>query len=145
MTTSLARAETARPMPELRLLTWALLALPTFLVTGFSIILVSGIIKAGSYATLIHTPVDPKEVVPFGLHGWNPFAWLYYGVALALPLSFTVGALLALIGAGNLARPAVWAHRRTWTWLAAGVLCNALLIALLFAPITDQLHGWWAD
>jgi hypothetical protein len=143
MTTTAAPASRS---PEMRLLVGAQLAIPAAALLGFALVYLGGLATTGDHATLIGPPpVDPKEGIPFGFHAWNPFTWLYLAVVLMVSIGWVFVALAGLLGAANLARPAVRADRRSWRPLLAGTLACAAYLALLFSPATRELLVWFAD
>lgn len=128
----------------LRLLLVVLFAIPAVAVLGFAAIYLAAFSIAGDHATLVGTPIDPKDGIPLGYHWWNPFTWLFNAVVLAITM-WPLAGLAVITGVANLARPSVRADRRTTVLLAAAVVCCAAYLAVLFHPATDALLGWFAD
>jgi hypothetical protein len=133
-----------RPL-ALRLVLWAQYAVPAAVLGGFALVYLAALAVAGDHATLVGTPVDPKDGIPFDFHWWNPFTWLYCGIVLVDALGWLVASAAGLAGLALLTRRAVWADQRTRLLLIGGVACCALLLALSAHPATLELRLWFAD
>jgi hypothetical protein len=87
---------------------------------------------------------DPKDVVPFGMHGWNPFMWLY-GITGLLYLAGLASPVLALYSAALLARERHALPRRFRVLLLAGIVGGVLVTVLRFTPTGADIQAWWLD
>ncbi|QLQ35727.1 hypothetical protein [Micromonospora robiginosa] len=87
---------------------------------------------------------DPKDLVPFGMHGWNPFMWLY-GLTALLYLAGLASPLLAGYGVMLLARERRSLPRGLRTLLLAGVVAGVVATLLRFTPAGADMQAWWLD
>ncbi|MEV4490922.1 hypothetical protein AB0K04_12475 [Micromonospora coxensis] len=88
---------------------------------------------------------DPKDMVPFGMGGANPFTWLYLAVGLLYLTGFVLGPALAVYTGAVLARG--W-HRyppRARRLLLTATVVTVVLTVLRFTPALDTVHRWWLD
>lgn len=96
-------------------------------------------------AAMLAMQHDPEGIVPFGLHGLNPFTWLYGAIALLFLLGpFLSPALLAVsvpvlvFGRQALSRPAA-------NWLIAAAVTAVVLPVLRLSPLGADVTTWWID
>ncbi|MGR6316600.1 hypothetical protein Q2K19_10055 [Micromonospora soli] len=87
---------------------------------------------------------DPKDLVPFGMHGWNPFMWLY-GITSLLYLGGLASPLLALYSAALLARERHELSRRSRVLLLVGIVGGVAVTVLRFIPAGADMQAWWLD
>ncbi|MEU6025268.1 hypothetical protein [Micromonospora sp. NPDC047134] len=140
---SMADAATGRP-PLLRTVAAAQLAL----IVAFAIVaaLWLGRMAAAEVgpAEMQTGAYDPKDLIPFGMHGWNPFLWLY-GITSLLYLGGLASPLLALYSAALLA----WKRHELPRWsrvlLLVGIVGGVVVTVLRFVPAGADLHAWWLD
>ncbi|SCE99633.1 hypothetical protein GA0074695_2747 [Micromonospora viridifaciens] len=87
---------------------------------------------------------DPKDVVPLGMHGWNPFMWLY-GITSLLYLAGLAIPLLVLYSAALLAKERHELPRRLRVLLLIGIIGGVVVTALRFTPAGADMQAWWLD
>ncbi|MEU8419730.1 hypothetical protein AB0C15_02485 [Micromonospora sp. NPDC048835] len=95
-------------------------------------------------ADMVTGAYDPKELVPFGMDGLNPFFWLYAVVGML----YVAGAVLALpmaIVAVALAAREREALPRVTRVLLAGAVGGLLVLVARFTPPLLDMHRWWLD
>lgn len=85
---------------------------------------------------------DPKDLVPFGMSGLNPFAWLYLVVSLLYLSGVVIGPALALYTA-----VVVWRDRsvRPRVLLITAAIVTLTLTVLRLSQLLDDVHQWWLD
>jgi hypothetical protein len=92
---------------------------------------------------------DPKELVPFGMGGMNPFAWAYGLLSILFLLGF-----LASPGLLGVSVPLLVATRRTIGAAAGRTAWRVLLVAAVTAlalpvatatPLGRDALTWWLD
>ena len=96
-------------------------------------------------AELRNGAYDPKEYVPFGLSGANPFAWLHALVALLYLVGFLASPALALLSLPLLAREWRALPRRARVLPLVGIVSAAALPLLRLIPAVSDMHRWWLD
>jgi hypothetical protein len=105
--------------------------------------------NGGDRQGMLHGEYDPKELVPFGLDGLNPFTWVYGLVSLLFLLGF-----LASPGLLGLSVPLLVASRRTitpaagrtaWRVLLFAATTALLLPAAMATPLGRDVLTWWLD
>ncbi|MGC4889664.1 hypothetical protein [Micromonospora sp. DT227] len=82
--------------------------------------------------------------MPFGMHGWNPFMWLY-GLTALRYLAGLASPLLAGYGVVLLARDRRSLPRGLRALLLAGVVAGVVLTVLRFTPVGADMQAWWLD
>ncbi|SCG41506.1 hypothetical protein [Micromonospora humi] len=87
---------------------------------------------------------DPKDLVPLGMHGWNPFMWLY-GLTAMLFLAGLASPLLAGYGALLLARDRRALSGALRALLLVGVVAGLVVTVLRFTPVGADMQAWWLD
>ncbi|MCX4468879.1 hypothetical protein OOK41_00870 [Micromonospora sp. NBC_01655] len=88
---------------------------------------------------------DPKDLVPFGLSGMNPFTWFYALVALLYLVGFLVSPALAMVSLPLLARTWHELSRPARALLLAGIVSAVALPLLRLIPAVGDMHRWWLD
>ncbi|MFG3420097.1 hypothetical protein ACIBTZ_12055 [Micromonospora sp. NPDC049460] len=137
--------EAAERPPLLR----TVVAAQSALTAAFVVVLtlwVGRMVAAGVGPDEMHTGAyDPKDLVPFGLSGANPFTWLYGAVSLLYLCGLAAGPLLAVYSVALLtgSRPSI--SRRTWRVLLALTVTAVIVAAIRFAPIGTDMQRWWLD
>jgi hypothetical protein len=96
-------------------------------------------------AEMVTGQYDPKDMVPFGMSGANPFAWLYLAVSLLYLAGVVLGPALALYTAAVLARERDRLPPRARALLLAATLTTLALTVLRFTPVLHDMHRWWLD
>ena len=96
-------------------------------------------------AEMLTGAYDPKDVVPFGMSGLNPFLWLYAVVGVLYLTGAVLGLPLAIVAVVLVAREREALPRATRSLLLAGAVGSLLvLVARLTPPLLD-MHRWWLD
>ncbi|MDG4807257.1 hypothetical protein O7634_10910 [Micromonospora sp. WMMD1120] len=96
-------------------------------------------------AEMLTGAYDPKDLVPFGMDGTNPFFWLY-GVVGMLYLVGAVSALpLAIVAVALAARERDTPPRATRALLLTGAVGGLLVLVARFTPPLLDMHRWWMD
>ncbi|MEV1070656.1 hypothetical protein [Micromonospora parva] len=88
---------------------------------------------------------DPKDVIPFGMGGLNPFLWLYAVVGMLYVAGALLGLPLAIVAAALAARERDALSRATRTLLLAGAVGGLLVLVARFTPPLLDMHRWWLD
>ncbi|MGN9908606.1 hypothetical protein ACTMTJ_13770 [Phytohabitans sp. LJ34] len=105
--------------------------------------------SGGDRHGMLHGEYDPKELVPFGMTGLNPFTWVYALVSLLFLLSF-----LASPGLLSVSVPLLVTTRRTVAAAAGRTAWRVLLFAAVTAlalplvtvtPLGRDALTWWLD
>ncbi|MEV0152878.1 hypothetical protein AB0H57_03945 [Micromonospora sp. NPDC050686] len=141
-----SRAEPADPRPPLvRTVIVAQLAV----IGAFAVVAamyVGRMLAAGvGPAEMVTGQYDPKDMVPFGLTGWNPFAWLYLVVALLHLAGAVLAPALAVFAVVTVARERRALSGRARALLLGGAVGGLLVLALRFLPAVADMHRWWLD
>lgn len=88
---------------------------------------------------------DPKDMVPFGMDGVNPFLWLYAVVAILYLVGAVLGPLLAIVAVALVAREREALPRVTRALLLTGVVGSLLVLVARFTTPLLNMHQWWLD
>ncbi|MEH0820876.1 MULTISPECIES: hypothetical protein [unclassified Micromonospora] len=96
-------------------------------------------------AEMVTGQYDPKDMVPFGMSGANPFAWLYLAVSLLYLGGVVLGPALALYTGAVLARERGRLPRRALVLLLTATVTTLVLTVLRLSPALDGMHRWWLD
>ncbi|MGQ5263233.1 hypothetical protein ACTWLT_21100 [Micromonospora sp. ZYX-F-536] len=96
-------------------------------------------------AEMLTGAYDPKELVPFGMHGANPLFWLYAVVALLYLVGAVLGLPLAVVAVALAARERDALPRTARTLLLAGAASSVLVLVARFTPPLLDMHRWWLD
>ncbi|WP_406077656.1 hypothetical protein [Micromonospora sp. NBC_00858] len=96
-------------------------------------------------AEMLTGAYDPKELIPFGMHGANPFLWLYAVVGMLYLVGASLGLPLAIVAVAVAARERDALPRMTRTLLLAGAAVTLLVLAARFTPPLLDMHRWWLD
>ncbi|WCN81836.1 hypothetical protein [Micromonospora sp. LH3U1] len=96
-------------------------------------------------AEMLTGAYDPKDVVPFGMHGANPFYWLYAVVSVLYLVGAVLGPPLALVAVALAARERAALPRATRALLLAGAAGTLLVLVVRFTPPLLDMHRWWLD
>lgn len=133
------------PPPMLRAVIGTQLFLAGFALVGFTVLYLTGLARAGDHQTLVGTPVDPKDLIPFGFHAWNPFTWLYDLLVLVVAVGWLPAAASTPVGMAMLLRADVRSRPGRWVPLLVGTVGCAVFVFLLFSPASAELRTWFAD
>ncbi|MFG1838621.1 hypothetical protein ACGFH8_09345 [Micromonospora sp. NPDC049175] len=96
-------------------------------------------------ADMVTGAYDPKDMVPFGMAGVNPFFWLYAVVAILYLVGAVLGPLLAIVAVALVAREREALPRATTALLLTGVVGSLLVLVARFTPQLLDMHRWWLD
>ncbi|RLP96381.1 hypothetical protein [Micromonospora sp. CV4] len=96
-------------------------------------------------AEMLTGAYDPKDLIPFGMHGANPLYWLYAVVSVLYLVGAFLGPPLALIAVALVARERGALPRTTRTLLLVGAVGTALVLVARFTPPLLDMHRWWLD
>ncbi|TDC82046.1 hypothetical protein E1193_13060 [Micromonospora sp. KC606] len=96
-------------------------------------------------AEMLTGQYDPKDMVPFGMSGANPFFWLYGAVSLLYLFGIVLGPVIALYTGTVLARERHRYPVRARRLLLAAMVGTLVLTVLRFTPALDSMHQWWLD
>ncbi|MEU5961349.1 hypothetical protein ABZ777_09065 [Micromonospora parva] len=96
-------------------------------------------------AEMLTGAYDPKDVIPFGMGGLNPFLWLYAVVGMLYVAGALLGLPLAIVAAALAARERDALPRATRTLLLAGAVGGLLVLVARFTPPLLDMHRWWLD
>ncbi|MEU8179770.1 hypothetical protein AB0B85_07840 [Micromonospora sp. NPDC049044] len=88
---------------------------------------------------------DPKDLVPFGMHGANPFYWLYAATSVLYLVGAVLGPPLALVAVALAARDREDLPRATRVLLLVGAVGTLLMVLVRFTPPLLDMHSWWMD
>ncbi|MGC5017258.1 hypothetical protein [Micromonospora sp. DT47] len=144
MSSSVAHVADSRP-PRLGRLLAAHVAVSGAFVTTVALYLGRMVTAGVGPAEMVTGAYDPKDLVPFGMSGANPFAWLYLAVSLLYLSGVVLGPALALYTAAVLMRERDRLPRRARILLLTATVATLALTVLRFTPILDDLHQWWLD
>ncbi|MFI1195919.1 hypothetical protein ACH4T9_22070 [Micromonospora sp. NPDC020750] len=142
---STTAAPGARTPSSVRLLTTIHLAFAgTFLLV--TVLYLGRIAATGAGpADMLTGHYDPKDLIPFGPSGVNPFTWLYALVALLYLAGFLVSPALAMVSLPMLARTWHQLSRPARALLLAGIVSAVALPLLRLLPAVSDMHRWWLD
>ncbi|MGI5524958.1 hypothetical protein ACQEUX_29045 [Micromonospora sp. CA-259024] len=96
-------------------------------------------------AEMLTGAYDPKELIPFGMHGANPFLWLYAVVGMLYVLGAVLGLPLAIAAVALAARERDALPRATRALLLAGAAATLLVLVARFTPPLLDMQRWWLD
>ncbi|MEU8296138.1 hypothetical protein AB0C04_02475 [Micromonospora sp. NPDC048909] len=96
-------------------------------------------------AEMLTGAYDPKDLVPFGLHGANPFLWLYATVSVLYLAGAVLTVPMAIYAVAVVARDADRIPRRSRILLLVGAGTTAFLLLARFTPALADMHQWWLD
>ncbi|TDC40127.1 hypothetical protein [Micromonospora sp. KC213] len=96
-------------------------------------------------AGMVTGQYDPKDMVPFGMSGANPFFWLYAAVSLLYLFGFILGPAVALYTGAVLARERQRYSVRARRLLLAAMVGTLVLTVLRFTPALGSMQRWWLD
>ncbi|MGC4877462.1 hypothetical protein ACLQ26_14570 [Micromonospora sp. DT43] len=96
-------------------------------------------------AEMVTGAYDPKDVVPFGMDGVNPFFWLYAVVAVLYLSGAVLGPLLAIVAVALVAREREALPRVSRVLLLTGAVGSLVVLAARFTPPLLTMHQWWLD
>jgi hypothetical protein len=99
----------------------------------------------GDMAALLGGLHDPKDLVPGGMHLWNPLSYLYAVVAISVLVGWLLSAGLLLLSVPFLADSRMRVSRALWWSLFVGAIGVAVLLAVTFTPFGAGLGRWIAD
>ncbi|SCE77678.1 hypothetical protein [Micromonospora chokoriensis] len=88
---------------------------------------------------------DPKDMIPFGMDGVNPFLWLYAVVGMLYLAGAVLGLPLAIAAVAVVAREREALPRVTRTLLLTGAVGGLLVLVARFTPPLLDMHSWWMD
>ncbi|MEV4117686.1 hypothetical protein [Micromonospora sp. NPDC049645] len=96
-------------------------------------------------AEMLTGAYDPKDVVPFGMDGLNPFFWLYGLIGMLYVAGALLGLPLAIVALALAAREREAMPRVTRAMLLTGAVGGLLVLAARFTPPLLDMHRWWMD
>ncbi|MDG9672499.1 hypothetical protein [Micromonospora sp. DH14] len=96
-------------------------------------------------AEMLTGAYDPKDAIPFGMGGLNPFLWLYAVVGMLYVAGAVLGLPLAIVAGALAARERDALPRATRTLLLAGAVGGLLVLVARFTPPLLDMHRWWLD
>ncbi|MFI6232677.1 hypothetical protein ACIBD9_03835 [Micromonospora sp. NPDC050784] len=96
-------------------------------------------------AEMLTGAYDPKDVIPFGMGGLNPFLWLYAVVGMLYVVGAVLGLPLAIVAGALAARERETLPRATRSLLLAGAVGGLLVLVARFTPPLLDMHRWWLD
>ncbi|WP_433265903.1 hypothetical protein ACQPWR_01570 [Micromonospora vinacea] len=96
-------------------------------------------------AEMLTGAYDPKDVIPFGMSGLNPFLWLYAVVGMLYLTGAVLGLPLAIVAVALAAREREALPRATRSLLLAGAVGGLLVLVVRFTPPLLDMHRWWLD
>ncbi|MFG1762129.1 hypothetical protein ACGFIH_02275 [Micromonospora parva] len=96
-------------------------------------------------AEMLTGAYDPKDVIPFGMGGLNPFLWLYAVLGMLYVAGAVLGLPLAIVAGALAARERAALPRATRTLLLAGAVGGLLVLMARFTPPLLDMHRWWLD
>ncbi|MEU8405520.1 hypothetical protein AB0C19_04905 [Micromonospora sp. NPDC048842] len=88
---------------------------------------------------------DPKDMIPFGMAGLNPFLWLYAVVGMLYVVGAVLALPLAIVAVALAARERAALPRATRSLLLAGAIGGLLVLVTRFTPPLLDMHRWWMD
>ncbi|MGW3889059.1 hypothetical protein ACWD69_10245 [Micromonospora chokoriensis] len=96
-------------------------------------------------AEMVTGAYDPKDMVPFGMDGVNPFFWLYAVVGMLYVAGAVLGLPLAIAAVAVVAREREALPRVTRALLLTGAVGGLLVLVARFTPPLLDMHSWWMD
>lgn len=96
-------------------------------------------------ADMVTGAYDPKELVPFGMNGLNPFFWLYAVVGMLYVAGAVLALPMAIVAAALAARERETLPRVTRVLLLTGAVGGLLVLVARFTPPLLDMHRWWLD
>ncbi|WP_433315098.1 hypothetical protein ACQP0U_01495 [Micromonospora sp. CA-269861] len=96
-------------------------------------------------AEMVTGAYDPKDLIPFGMDGLNPFLWLYAVVGMLYVVGAVLGLPLAIVAVALVAREREALPRVTRSLLLAGAVGSLLVLVARFTPPLLDMHRWWMD
>ncbi|MBQ0905820.1 hypothetical protein [Micromonospora sp. U21] len=96
-------------------------------------------------AEMLTGAYDPKDLIPFGMHGANVFYWLYAVVSVLYLVGALLGPPLALVAVAVVARERDALPRTARALLLVGAAGTVLVLVARFTPPLLDMHRWWMD
>jgi hypothetical protein len=96
-------------------------------------------------ADMVTGAYDPKDLVPLGMHGLNPFLWLYAVVGMLYVAGAVLALPMAIVAVALAARARETLPRATRVLLLSGAVGGLLLLVARFTPPLLDMHRWWMD
>ncbi|MFI6783795.1 hypothetical protein [Micromonospora sp. NPDC050276] len=96
-------------------------------------------------AEMLTGAYDPKDLIPFGMDGLNPFLWLYAVVGMLYVAGALLGLPLAIVALALAAREREAMPRMTRALLLTGAVGGLLVLVARFTPPLLDMHRWWLD
>ncbi|MEV4717032.1 hypothetical protein AB0J94_07505 [Micromonospora noduli] len=96
-------------------------------------------------AEMLTGAYDPKDMLPFGMSGLNPFLWLYAVVGVLYLTGAVLALPLAIVAVALVAREREALPRATRSLLLAGAVGGLLVLVARFTPPLLDMHRWWLD
>ncbi|MGC4792557.1 hypothetical protein [Micromonospora saelicesensis] len=96
-------------------------------------------------AEMLTGAYDPKDMVPFGTAGLNPFLWLYAVVGVLYLTGAVLALPLAIVAVALVAREREALPRAIRSLLLAGAVGGLLVLVARFTPPLLDMHRWWLD
>lgn len=101
--------------------------------------------QVGDHYEMTHHMYDPKDVIPFGSNGWNPFVYLYVAASLTVMFGYPVAGLVALAGVSQLFSRRMRQFPLNWRLLLVGSICSLALAVVSFTTFGADLRLWLLD